>query len=297
MSIEISIILPTYGREQVLIDTLNYVLELVNDQCEVVVVDQTPEHEPNVKSALQEWHNNQAVNWIQQSPPSIPQAMNRAALNARGKVLLYLDDDIIPDSGLIAAHLMANERHCGDLIAGRVLQPWHTDTDSSHPFTSMEPGLKEEFMGGNFSIARSLVLEQGGFDENFKGGAHNFEREFADRLLLSGHTIWYDPSAQIRHLHYKTGGTRSKGNHLTSWNPNRSVGIYYYLFTSSRVNWKFFRTVKRLFRSVTTRHHLKAPWYIPVTLVSEIRGMFWAFWLWRKGPSLPFLDSSSKDKL
>lgn len=37
-------------------------------------------------------------------------------------------------------------------------------------------------------------------------------------------------------------------------------------------------------RALLTRHHLFRPWWIPVTIISELRGMFWALKLSLHGP-------------
>jgi len=292
----LSTVIPTFKRERVLIETLDHLLGLSELPNELLVIDQTLRHEPSTEERLALLDSTASIRLVQLQPPSIPAAMNRGALEARGEILLFLDDDIVPDPRLLQAHLNAHSAHSGDLVAGRVLQPWHEDDHGSDPFTKTLSEPKTEFMGGNFSIPRELLMKLGGFDENFKGAAYSFEREFADRLLEHGHTIWYEPSALIRHLHHSTGGTRSKGSHLTSWNPRHPVGAYYYLFVSPRVKWRAVKALQRLFRSVVTRHHLKAPWYIPVTLVSEISGLLWALWLRLNGPSLPFTQKTENPR-
>lgn len=283
----LSIVIPTYRREQVLLDTLAALLRTNPKASEIVLVDQTPGHEAEVTEQLENWCQGGAIRWIRQSAPSIPAAMNRGAIEARGEILLYLDDDIIPDSGLIGAHLAAHREHDAVVVAGRVLQPWHGEKHRSEPFTQSQGEYREEFMGGNFSIRRERLLASGGFDENFRGAAYRFEREFADRILDAGGKIWYEPAALIHHLHHASGGTRSRGDHLTSWNPRHPVGAYYYLLRSARVRRRAWQAFARLFASVATRHHLRKPWYLPVTLFSEIAGLFWAVWLARIGPRLP----------
>lgn len=284
--IKLSIVIPTYGREQVLVDTVAAVLAVASAGTEIVVVDQTKTHEPAVHKRLEDWYRQSVIHWIRQHEPSIPRAMNRGALEARGEIVLYLDDDIVPDSRLLVVHTEAHQSHRGDIIAGRVLQPWHDDDHDAEPFTTTMPEFKDEFMGGNFSIRREKLLALGGFDENFRGAAYRFEREFADRVLGTGGTIWYEPAALIRHLHHPSGGTRSKGGHLTSWNPRHPVGAYYYLLASRRIRRRWRKVLARMFSSVKTKHHLRRPWYIPVTLVSEAAGLLWALGLWLRGPRL-----------
>jgi len=282
----LSIVIPTYGREQVLINTLEALHILPESAYEILVIDQTPVHEPEVHGRLEYWSEKKAIRWLKQAEPSIPKAMNRGALEAKGALLLFLDDDIVPDANLLKAHRQAHDAHRGDIIAGRVLQPWHGDDHETDTFTGTTAEVKEEFIGCNFSIQRETIAALGGFDENFKGAAYQYEREFADRLLVAGGTIWYEPTALIRHLHYQSGGTRSRGGHLTSWNPRHPVGAYYYLLISKRVTGRLRRVLARFVSSVKTRHHLRKPWYIPVTLCSEVMGFFWAVGLRLRGQKL-----------
>jgi len=285
----LSLIIPTYGREDVLLNTVHDLLKQKSEDVELLIIDQSKEHSVRSKQTLDGWHETCQIRWITQSNPSIPEAMNRGVTEAKAHLLLFLDDDIIPGSAIITAHIKAHSEARAELVVGRVLQPWHEDDHRSEPFTKLEGEFKTEFMGGNFSIRRDILIGLGGFDENFQGAAYRFECEFADRLLQSGGKIWYEPAALIRHLHHSSGGTRSKGDHLTSWNPRHPVGAYYYLLVSPKVSWRLFESFKRFFGSVFTNHHLKAPWYIPVTLFSEAAGFFWAIYLRLQGPKLPFL--------
>jgi glycosyltransferase involved in cell wall biosynthesis len=54
-------------------------------------------------------------------------AMNVALEQAIGERVLFLDDDIIPDPCVLKAHVNAGQRTPNALLAGRVIQPWHTD--------------------------------------------------------------------------------------------------------------------------------------------------------------------------
>lgn len=287
LKVPISIIIPTYQREQILIETLAYIFALPVTAAQVIVVDQTTQHEPDVFSQLEQWHQQSKIHWICLSQPSIPHAMNEGAVAATSEVLLYLDDDIVPDSELVKSHWDAHQQYQNVIVVGRVIQPWEEDKElspSDSPFATKEPGWREKFMGCNFSIHADELLNLGGFDENFVRVAYQFEAEFAYRWLQSERKIRFEPSACIHHLKVTNGGTRSHGHHLTTWQPNHTVGDYYYLLRAKHLSGRLNKIIFRPFRAVSTRHHLSHPWWIPVTLIAEFRGFVWALWLLWQGP-------------
>lgn len=274
---DVAVVIPTLGRERVLCDTIEALVALPRPPDELIVVDQTTSHEAETEARLQAWTERGYIRWIRQSPPSIPAAMNRGLLDAHAEVVLYLDDDIVPDVDLVAAHAGAWQQPVAEdvgLIAGRVVQPWDDEATagSSHfSFAQRQPAWIEQFMGGNFSVRRAVALELGGFDESFVGAAYRFEADFADRMRRGGYRIRFDPRASLHHLHAGSGGTRSAGHHLRTWRPHHAVGAYYYLMRSRPPGW-LGHMLARPWRSVRTRHHLSRPWWIVPTLVAETRG-------------------------
>jgi GT2 family glycosyltransferase len=283
----ITVAIPTYRRERVLLDTVQSLLRLVPGAAEILVLDQTSGHTRETESLLGRLNEASRIRWLRLPEPSIPGAMNRGLIEARNDIVLFLDDDIVPFVDLLDAHVNAH-RSGPRLVAGRVLQPWDDDVrDASWPakqFASTESREIEGFMGGNFSLRRKEALELGGFDENFVRVAYHFEREFADRWRARGGKIHFCPDATIRHLKAWSGGTRTFGEHLTTFFPAHSVGAYYYLLRSQLAERRVREFVARPFRSVMTRHHLRRPWWIPLTLVAELMGMLWALTLYARGP-------------
>ncbi len=284
----ITVAIPTYRREKVLIETLEYLLALSPPPAEILVLDQTERHEAATVEALQRMHDAGSIRWVRLSEPSIPKAMNQGLSLATRDVVLYVDDDVRPDPGLLAAHLTAHGHQGDAVVAGRVIQPWQEgvdfSTDPDNKFAGTRPRHIDEFIGCNFSVKRSVALAVGGFDENFVKVAYRFEAEFAHRVRALGGRIWFEPTACLRHLKDTDGGTRAHGQALVTMTPNHAVGRYYYAL--STMPW--FRCLGEILwqplRSVVTRHHLKNPWWIPVTIIAEIRGVVWALRLWRQGP-------------
>jgi GT2 family glycosyltransferase len=214
--------------------------------------------------------------------------MNVGLCEATHKVLLFVDDDIVPEANLVQRHLTALDRTGAALIAGRVIQPWHEKKNvlqrDTGRFASMEAKWASEFMGGNFAVKREIALMVGGFDEQFVRVAYKFEAEFAHRLRSTGHKIFYEPGACIHHLKVAEGGTRVFGDHLRTLLPNHAVGAYYFILRT----WSGWRSLtsflSRPVCAIISRHHARQPWWIPVTLGAELCAMAWALALAAQGP-------------
>jgi hypothetical protein len=71
---DVSVAIPPLQPESVLLDTLNALVE--SGAGEVLVVDQTPSHEPITDARLHELDEGSPIRWIQLKQPSIPHAMN-----------------------------------------------------------------------------------------------------------------------------------------------------------------------------------------------------------------------------
>lgn len=284
----LSAVVPTYGRHEVLVETLARILALEDPPDELIVVDQTVEHPEEVCARLADWEAVGLIRRLRQPEPSIPEAMNAGIRAAHCELLLFLDDDLIPGEGLVAAHRQAHLAFDGGLVAGQVLQPGEEPeplAGDRFAFRSSLPQQVGEFMGGNFSVRRATAIAIGGLDENFVGAAYRFERDFSLRALREGARILFEPGASIRHLRAPSGGTRVHGSHLTTARPGHSVGEYYYLLVNRPAGCLRAAT-KRLERALFNRHHLQRPWWIPVTAIGEALGLAWALLLLLRGRRL-----------
>ena len=292
-TIAVSVVIVTYGREQALIDSILSLLGLEQQPAQIVVVDQSVSHQKEVAVQLASWHQHKTIKLISLPEPSIPHAMNTGLVNADEDIVLFVDDDIKAHKHLVRIHYEAHQHSTPVIIAGKVIQPWDDDqklNDGGHQFNSTEKKYISHFMGGNFSINKNLAINLGGFDENFIGVAYRFEKEFAQRWLEAGYQILFEPQAVIDHLKVSSGGTRKYGEHLTTLQPFHAVGAYYYIMINPRSGGKIKSIVCRLVQSIKTRHHLKQPWYIPLTLLAEIRGLIMARRLARAGPKFITVD-------
>jgi GT2 family glycosyltransferase len=292
----LSIAIPTYGREEVLVATLERLLEGAK-AAEILVLDQTTQHTSQVESFLKSLDAEGRIRWLRLARPSIPAAMNEALRHARQPFVLFLDDDIVPGDHLVAAHAACYDDAGVWAVSGQVLQPGQEPAgetvfprgkgltaDLAFPFNSTQPAWIDNCMAGNLSVRRERALAIGGFDENFVGAAYRFETEFCRRLRKGGGKIRFEPTASIRHLRAPSGGVRVYGDHRASASPTHGVGDYYFALRHGRPREACPYLLRRPFREVCSRFHLRHPWLIPVKLVGELRAILWALQLARKGP-------------
>ena len=296
-SVSITVAIPTYRREEVLLSTLSQLIRLKPSPLEILVLDQTEVHKANTIARLKSMAALGKIVWIRLPKPSITQAMNEALLHAKGEVVLFLDDDIIPGQRLFSAHI-DNYKDTGTwAVVGQVLQPGESPYNGAvqcrttglreyldFPFNSSSRAWVNNVMAGNLSVRKYRALYVGGFDENFVGAAYRFETEFGRRLCKAGGKILFESGASIRHLKAEHGGNRSSGRHLTSPSPKYGVGDYYFALRQGLNLESLAYMCWRPFREVRTKFHLKHPWWIPVKLIGEFRALFLAIQLYRCGP-------------
>lgn len=296
---DVTVAIPTYGRDEVLVNTIRSCLEDPQPPGAVIVVDQTPEHDAATEAILSEWSREGRIIWDRPKIASQPAAMNRALQLATTKLILFLDDDVEPAPGFVQSHALAHEEDETWIVVGQIVQPWQEPTDVEpppskdplkadfeFPFHSTRPAVIQNVMSGHMSVRVDRAVALGGFDENFKGAAYRFDTEFGRRVMRAGGLIRFEPQASLKHLRVARGGTRIQGNHLASASPTHGVGDYYFAMCHG---WSLQTTrymAYRMMREVCTRFHLKHPWYIGVKLIGEIRALLWAWQLRRRGPAL-----------
>lgn len=289
---KLTVVIPTLNRGEILIDTIDYLLEL-SSKLTIIAVDQTLAHAQEAQNTLEIYQAENKFQWIRLNQPSVVAAMNHGLLAAKTEFVLFLDDDIKPFDTLLSGHCIAvaNIKDGVGIIAGRVVESWDdpagikTNSKEHFSFNGLNDCSASVFRGGNFLVKRSLAISLGGFDENFKGTAHDYEREFADRVMASGNSIRYCASAGVYHLKVEEGGIRTYGHFLKTAKPHHAVGAYYYILTSPLVTNKPLKIFQRLIERIATKTHLKQPWWIPLTFIGDITGLLWAIKMWIQGPA------------
>ncbi|TVQ46449.1 MAG: glycosyltransferase [Gloeocapsa sp. DLM2.Bin57] len=223
----VSVIIPTYSREEVLKNTIEFVLQQDYYAFEVIVVDQTQIHQPEIESYLTTQASLNKIRWFRVDWASLPQARNYGVRQAQGDLILFIDDDVELPEGYLSAHVRnyLNSNEIG-AVAGRVLDRLKLSESSivieDLPPEAMDPGIAWYYLdlvhtikpqqvisarGCNMSFRREIFTKYNlWFDQRFRGSAVREESDFCLRLRQTDYKIWYDPEAYLVHLGEETGG-------------------------------------------------------------------------------------------
>jgi len=217
----LSVVIPTLNRNKYLVHTVEQVLSDKFKQLEVLVVDQSDEHDEQTYKFFSSNTDKRLHYWYVQ-PVSGVAAKNFALTKAQADIVVFLDDDILLDADCLTEHYNAYQKH-PDIggTGGRVKQDGIPVTDvllrfdkyALSGFTSFnykKGEYTDTVPGGNMSVKRDEAIRVGGFDTNFLRSQHREESEFSARYYRAGNKFYFEPKASITHLAAPYGGTRIK---------------------------------------------------------------------------------------
>jgi glycosyltransferase involved in cell wall biosynthesis len=210
----ISLVIPTFKREDVLVDCLRTVLNQKVQPFEILVVDQTTDHKESTSTFLKNHESN--IFRLIQAIPSLTKARNTGAQSARGSHLVFIDDDtLLPDDFISNYQRSFTDGYMAvqggitepgkQIIADR--PPWFSNRGFWHgASTCVTVGLTNIFTGANFGVSRDVYCKLSGFDEGYEGVALREDSDFGLRCHASGCNIRFDPSCRLFHRRESTGG-------------------------------------------------------------------------------------------
>ncbi|HET8578453.1 MAG TPA: glycosyltransferase [Methylomirabilota bacterium] len=224
MTIRISVVIGTYNRARLLAGALRALAaQDVPDSLkwEIVVVDNNSRD--TTAQLVADFSRSTAVpmRHVFESRQGLTHARNRGIREARGSIIAFTDDDILPAPDWIAQIAAALERWKAHGIGGRILPQWEAapprwlaenrhlwsrlaimDSEESRLLT-LPLGEQPKVWGANMAFRRELFDKVGGFDPRrgivgtklFRGE----ETELIKRALELGLTIAYDAGLTVFH--------------------------------------------------------------------------------------------------
>ncbi len=210
----VSVVIPTYGKREVLGPTLESLArqDYAHDLVEVVVVDDCSRDDTFEFLRLLE--TPYALRPIRhEENRGRAAARNTAIRAADGDLVVFVDDDMRCDPRLIREHVDFHASHPGSVVIGNALTAPELGRATVYSYLDemgvhrLEPGSRvpsRYFVTNNSSVAREHLLNAGLFDETFRN--YGFEdTELAFRLEdADGVAFWYCAEAVAYHIHVQT---------------------------------------------------------------------------------------------
>lgn len=217
----ISVIVPTYNRDDELCALLNALFRQSYPAFEIVVVDQSESHSIETDEFLRQLHAAGQIRLVQLSHPSTTRARNAGMAAANGEIFIFCDDDVVVERRFVEQHAGAYRDSTTYGVTGRIVEinkamdlgkvGSPTGRMQSNGFCSMGfgrdvPADVEVMMGGNMSFRRSVYETIGVFDPAFTGTAFREEFDFSYRAHRAGFRLRFDPAIEIQHINAPRGG-------------------------------------------------------------------------------------------
>lgn len=158
---------------------------------------------------------------LHETRPGKSHAVNLGVAHARGDVLAFTDDDVVPEPGWLQALARALDQSGADFVVGRILPDWEAPPpgwlspslygvlsvpDNGLSRLPIAAGQNDHVMpiGANMALRRSVVDRIGGWHadlgklrDTLRSGE---DHEFYVRMLRAGLRGLYEPEARVTHL-------------------------------------------------------------------------------------------------
>jgi len=241
----VSIVIPTYNRSLMLCKTLANIISFKHQYHELIVVDQTKEHDPQTKQYLNNLIAEKNIIYIFEELPSAPNAKNIGIQKASGDIIICFDDDVEINENTIPAHVSSLSQPDIGCVTGKVIiqNVNHEGNKVLNKRSTFQKKIKfflflflrkkasyvgrlgvlanftgnkilpsDTCIGCNMSFNKEVFSKCGLFDIKFSGNAVREETDLSVRIRRCGYKIIYNPNASIIHYMNNSGGTRTAAN-------------------------------------------------------------------------------------
>lgn len=244
----VSVVVPSYGRDEILRRCLTRVLAQEYEPFEVIVV-----HEGARPFS---WREGKVRILHRGKPVGSPQAKNLGIEAAKGSLVVFIDDDAYPLENQWLSQLVepfASDSLLG-AVGGRIMSPNHPfgnrDLVGRIVFNSLgmykivgnfgspTTCVVDHLSSCNLAVARKALkmMEPPYFDPVFKGGAFREEADFCLRLRAAGFSLKHISNATAIHEPASHGGNRKRGQIGCFWHGYGEATLFFKHFYNGRIS-------------------------------------------------------------
>ncbi len=219
----ISVVIPTYRRENVLQDTVRQLIQLRSLPDELIVIDQGSERNVQGITTLLREHGIKC-SYVYSRYRSPGSSRNIGISMAINPVVLFIDDDVELVTDIVGIHSGYYEEEPGlGGVAGHIL-PKHRYSDEYMSWNTFTPTGRyvSAARGGNMSFSLDVLRKIGGFNAFLRHTGE--EWELCHRVIRAGYRIRNGEAAIVKHLS-APGGTRALDDHTAALDRVRDMVI------------------------------------------------------------------------
>ncbi len=201
----VSLIIPSFNPVLKLPDTLNSLVSQTGFIDELILVIDHNHYDSFPKELISKYQVIFNLVIIKQEDSGRAKSRNKGAEVSKGDLLIFLDDDMLVEDGLIEKHIRHHKNEGSLILTGNGYRnPKDANNDFGKFLVGMERPWREKvkdiknvtldnftFTACNMSIPRKVFMELGGFDVKFPDGE---DFDFAVRALLKSYVVKYDNS-------------------------------------------------------------------------------------------------------
>lgn len=210
-AMKVSVIIPTYNGAHKIMNALRSLEKQTVKPDEVlVVIDGSTDG--TAVLLREEKFNMPGFRFIEQSNGGRAKVRNRGAAEAKGDLLVFLDDDMIASAEWLAAHLEHHFNYSDSLMTGKFDDPYKNSKDEFWRFVhwldkrwgsgldrsnNYDSALQHPYLSAaNFSISKLIFYKLDGFDERLTDAE---DYDLATRAMKSGFSIYFSAKAIAMH--------------------------------------------------------------------------------------------------
>jgi glycosyltransferase involved in cell wall biosynthesis len=218
----VSILFATYKRDSILRTTLDALTRLDNAafKYEIIVIDNACEK--RVSELVDTYRELLPISYVDESASGKNAALTKGLRFASGKILVFIDDDIVASPSWLNELVAGAERNPGyDLFGGRILPYLSADVIDKHGLLNVDddfiksaygiadwkmpegPVSTGKIWGGNMAVRRSVFEAGINFNPALGPAGNNYimcgDTEFLERAAHHGFKGLYLPEALVYH--------------------------------------------------------------------------------------------------